>query len=307
MLTLTKLRSLDVTDQGTPRHLSAASGLARVADTLYVAADDDLHLGVFPATGAVPGRLIRLFSGALPSEKDARKARKPDLESIAVLPPFGRYASGALLGLGSGSTPNRRRGVLVGLDAHGAPEGTPQVVNLAGLFAVLERQFPAVNVEGATVAGGELLLLQRGNNRDPRNAIARLPLASVLDDLVAEAAIGATTPTAIAFAELGRCGGVPLCFTDASALPDGGIAFSAIAEDTDDAYHDGPCVGAAVGIVERDGRIRALERLERPLKIEGLDARVTGDAMKLLLVTDADDAAVPACLYGGTMAYPRSN
>jgi hypothetical protein len=305
MLSLTKLRALDVADGAPMRHLSAASGLARAGESLYVVADDELHLGVFPASGDAPGRLLRLFSGALPAEKAARKARKPDLESVAVLPPFGRYESGALLALGSGSTPNRRRGVLIGLDRHGAADGAPRTIDLSGLFGVLERPFATPNIEGATVSGGELLLLQRGNNRDPRNAIVRLALAAVLDGLAAEAAVGAVAPSAIAFAALGVCGGVPLCFTDASALPDGGLAFSAIAEDTDDAYNDGPCVGSAVGIAEPDGRIRVLERLDPPHKVEGIDARVAGDAVRLLLVTDADDAGVPACLYAAAIPLKR--
>ena len=86
-------------------------------------------------------------------------------------------------------------------------------------------------------------------------------------------------------------------------MPDGATVFTAIAEDTDDAYHDGPCVGAAIGIAERSGgRLRCLHRLERPYKVEGVDARVEGDVIRLLLVTDADDAAVPAGLFSAAIA-----
>jgi hypothetical protein len=169
------------------------------------------------------------------------------------------------------------------------------------VFAVLERQFPALNIEGATVGGSELLLFQRGNNRDPRNAIVRFPLATVLDHLVSKAAIGAMEPIAIAFAELGRCASVPFCFTDASALPDGSVVFSAIAEDTDDSYNDGPCVGSAIGVADREGRIRLMHRLDLAHKIEGIEARVEGDVVRLLLVTDADNPGVPAGLFSATI------
>ncbi|MGH6768416.1 MAG: DUF6929 family protein [Xanthobacteraceae bacterium] len=299
MISLTKLRTLQVADgdDAALRHLSAASGLACLGSSIYVVADDELHLGVFPAAGDAPGRVLPLFAGALPVAKEARKARKPDLESIALLPPFGPYRNGALLALGSGSTPQRCRGVLLGVDGDGVIDAPPRIVDLSGLFGALD--FPALNIEGATAGDGELRLLQRGNNSDPRNAILRYPLPTVLDALASGEAIGA--PSAIAFADLGRVGGVPLCFTDGASLPGGGMVFTAIAEDTADAYNDGPCLGAAIGIVGVDGRVRRIEHLDRPCKIEGVDARMDGDIVRLLLVTDADDAGVAACLFSAVI------
>ena len=80
------------------------------------------------------------------------------------------------------------------------------------------------------------------------------------------------------------------------------MVFTAVAEDTDDAYNDGPCAGAAIGIVDNDGHLRCLRRLDRPYKVEGVDARVDGDVIRLLLVTDADDADIPASLFSATIA-----
>jgi hypothetical protein len=298
MISLTRLRTLHVSDGAAPRGLSAASGLACLGEHIYVVADDELHLGIFPASGEGPGRVLPLFAGALPAAKEARKAQKPDLESIALLPPFGPYRHGALFALGSGSTLQRCRGVLLGVDSEGAVGAPPRIVDLSDLFAALD--FPALNIEGATVGGGELRLLQRGNNSDPRNAILRYPIDAVLAALMAGTAIGA--PSAIAFADLGRVGGVPLCFTDAASLPDGSMVFTAIAEDTADAYNDGPCLGAAIGIMDADGRVRRIESLDRPHKIEGVDARLDGDAVRLLLVTDADDAGVAASLFSAMIS-----
>src|SRR5262245_52390116 len=89
MITLTKIRELDLAqdstragDARTPSHLSAASGLACAGSTIYVVADDELHLGVFDAAGHAPGHLLRLFEGELPMAKAARKRQKPDLEAI---------------------------------------------------------------------------------------------------------------------------------------------------------------------------------------------------------------------------------
>ncbi len=105
------------------RFLSAASGLVRVGDWFYVVADDELHLGVFPVDSAAPLRLVRLLDGALPAGAKQRKAAKPDLESLLVLPATAGSPGGALLALGSGSRPNRRIGALLGLDERGEPLG----------------------------------------------------------------------------------------------------------------------------------------------------------------------------------------
>jgi hypothetical protein len=179
-ISLTKIRELDLADAadaGSPRHLSAASGLAAAGSRLYVVADDELHLGVFPAAGNAPGRLLRLFDGELPADKAARKKQKPDLEAITRLPAFGGHPNGALLALGSGSKRKRHRGALLGLDAHGNIEGAPRIVDCSLLFAVLDREIPALNIEGAVVIGEELRLLQRANRKHPRNAVVHLPLS----------------------------------------------------------------------------------------------------------------------------------
>ena len=309
LISLTKVRTLDLSatpSDGRPLHLSAASGLVRAGRFLYVVADNELHLGVFHATEATAGHLIRLFDGDLPAPAKERKARKPDLEALALLPSFAGYPHGALLALGSGSKRNRRMGALLALDAQGEAGDSPHVCDLAGLFSVPEDIFAALNIEGAVVLGEELCLLQRGNKRIVENAVIRFHLPALLDVLGSGRPIAATEsliPSAICPVVLGEIEGIPLCFTDAAALPNGELVFSAIAEDTEDNYNDGPCTGAAIGIADREGRLRCLYRLDRPHKIEGVDARVEGDVIRLLLVTDADDAAIPASLYSATLPF----
>jgi sugar lactone lactonase YvrE len=94
--------------------------------------------------------------------------------------------------------------------------------------------------------------------------------------------------------DLGEADGVPLGFTDGTALPDGRLVFCAVAERADDSYQDGPCAAAGVGIVGADFKLQWVRRLSRPHKVEGIAVRPDG---RLLLVTDADDARVPASLY----------
>jgi hypothetical protein len=105
--------------------------------------------------------------------------------------------------------------------------------------------------------------------------------------------------------DLGAIDGVPLCFSDGAALPDGSIVFAAIAEAAANSYDDGPCKGAAIGVTNSAGELRFLERLDRGHKIEGIEAQVDGTRVRLRLVTDADDAAAPAQLLGAEIdGYP---
>ena len=302
MLRLTKIRDLDVSASADTEasYLSAASGLVRAGSFLYVVADDELHLGVFPATGDDPGHLIRLFEGALPASKVERKKLKPDLETLMMLPAGERFPHGAILALGSGSKRNRRMGALLRLDAHGALRGSPDVVDLAPIFSPLDDVFREPNIEGGAVVGDEVRLFQRGNKRHRENAIIRYPLASFLDALNMNRH-RAIEPVAIGMVDIGEIDGVPFCFTDAAALPDGEMLFTAVAEDTDDAYNDGPCAAAVVGLVDGDGHVHRLTRLDGPHKVEGVDARAGGDVIRLLLVTDADDPGIPAGLFSATM------
>jgi hypothetical protein len=304
MITLKKLRELDLAatgEAGMPRHLSAASGLACPGSAFYVVADDELHLGMFDVAGDAPGRLLRLFDGELPTEKKARKKQKPDFEAITQLPAFGDCPSGALLALGSGSKRNRCSGALLRLDARGVIDGGPRLLDVSPLFEELERHCPALNIEGAVVIGGELRLLQRANKKHPQNAIVRYPLSAILDALAIGAVIGAIAPAAIDIVDLGAIDGIPLSFTDGASLPDGAMVFTAVAEDTEDTYNDGACLGAAIGVVAPDGAVRLLEPLDACHKVEGVAARIDDNVVRLLLVTDADDPAIPANLFAATL------
>jgi len=266
-----------------------------------VIADDELHLGVFPAEEGKPGRLIRLFPGKLPAKPKQRKRRKPDLEALTLLPPCAGHAHGALLALGSGSRPNRRGGALLTLDAQGKAGEVAQACDLSGLLAPLEDRFAELNIEGAVVVGDELCLLQRGNRETRQNALIRFRLSPLLNALGCGLTIAVMPPFAVHALDLGEVDGIPLGFTDAAALPNGELLFTAVAEDTGDNYQDGPCTAAAIGIVTREGVVRRLHPLDHAHKIEGVHATVRGGRIDLLLVTDDDDPGVAACLYSASL------
>jgi hypothetical protein len=94
----------------------------------------------------------------------------------------------------------------------------------------------------------------------------------------------------------------PLTLTDAAAPPDGSFVFTAAAEDTRDSYADGVCLGDAVGIVNAEDVIVGMWKLSEKVKPEGIAARITREGLELLMVTDDDDAAVPAQLLTVTIA-----
>jgi hypothetical protein len=290
-----RLRELHVRlSDDTTAHLSAASALVRVGGDLYVVADDQPYLARFASTENSPGKIIPLLDEQWPEAKKVRKAAKADFESLMYLPPSEQFTHGALFALGSGSRPNRERGVLLPATATG-DWGSPKVVDLSALFALLKPKFPMLNIEAAFVSENEFVLLQRGNKADARNACARFALGDILDALTDNRSF-ADIDFNLYFYSLGNIAGVPLCFTDAAALPDGRFAFSVVAESVADNYNDGQCVGAAVGIADLEGNVLSIEALDQPYKVEGIEAQITDGRIDLLLVTDADAAEIPARL-----------
>lgn len=270
--------------------VSAASALVLEGSLALVLADDALELEGYHLLGGARAWSVPLLARpALPEEHAARKAAKPDFEALARLP------EGQLLALGSGSTAGRRRGALL---ARGAtPEEPPRVlheVDLAPLYLALEAQLPALNIEGAAALSGALCLLHRGTRGDD-NAVVELALAEALAALRAGEPLTGAHLRAVRRVDLGRLEGVPLGFTDAAPLdPErGALAFSAAAEDTENPYDDGPCRGSVLGLLEPDGRVHSVVRVEGNAKIEGLALAREG----LWMVADPDDPTVRAWLY----------
>lgn len=281
--------------------VSSGSGLELCSGYAYVAIDDDVHVGVLPASLTGPVRLVRVFPGELPVEHAMRKRRKPDLEAVLGMraghPDRGSWL---LLGVPSGSTLRRRRGFVAGLHDHGEMRGVPRTVDWSSLFTVLERELPELNVEGAAVVGDRFLLLCRGTSGS--NHVATLSPAAVLEDLVV-GEIGSRCLQQLTRCELGELDGVALGFSDATTV-DGRIMVTATAEDTDNAYDDGPVAGSVVAWLCDDCTgATPVGRVDAPDKVEGLAvARASADELVLWLVTDDDDPARPSRLIEARVA-----
>lgn len=287
-ITAEPLRKLTVLPASHPRgqsHMSAASGLVCAHGRVYVVADDEHHLAVFCDLHS-PGRLHRILPGDLPQPTPARKRLKPDLEALLLWPACTRLPQGALIAFGSGSRAQRERGVVIPLRANGEPAEARQF-DLAPLYAPLKAALGSINIEGALVLDNELVLLNRGVGGLHANATVHYPLSS-LQDAIDGRSVDAEL-LAIRRYVLGSIDGIELGFTDAAALPDGRWVFCAAAENTADSYADGPCSGAAVGVVDAHGEVMALHRLEPALKVEGIAALLTADGINLCMVSDADD------------------
>ena len=288
-----------------PRFVSAASGLVHVGELRYLVVDDLHDLAVFPNGTRRAGSLVRLFPGTVPSRKKARKKVKRDLESLVRLPAFDGFPHGALLALGSGSRPRRRAGALAALDGQGRVSGGVKRIDLADLYRALGDEVGEVNIEGAFVDDSHLSLLQRANVGQPRNARIRLRLQTTLEALSRERSLTSKALVDVIDYNLPGIDGFPLGFTDGAALAGGGFAFTAVAEDTDDAYADGSCVGSAIGIVDGRDVVRELWRLRPALKVEGIAVVQDDKGTTLEVVTDADDPKVPARLLSVSLQRER--
>ena len=262
--------------------VSAASGLVLRGGRFHVVADDEHALQVFGPDGAV--QRVALLPDALPDAPAARKAGKADFEILLDLPGLG------LLAMGSGSRPARERAVLL------PDRGERRLIDTAPLCARLRGTFPDLNLEGAALLDDALVLLQRGNRRDPRNAlvfVARQDLWRARESGRFEA----TGAPRIVTLALGAQGDVPWSCTDLASLQDGGLLASGVLEDTCSAYDDGRCLGSSLLRLAPDGTLRWHRRLEVDGKVEGLAV----DGEDVWLVTDADDRSVPARLLRATL------
>ena len=296
------LRPLDLTEPlpcGSP-FVSAASGLAVVDGHFIVAADDAHHLGLFACGSTARGRSLRILEGDLPENPGERKRRKPDFEALTVLPPTSAFPSGALLVVGSGSTANRNVAVLIEIDPAGRLTGQTHRRCLSDLYKPLRSQIGEVNIEGAFVLDGDLMLLSRANGSTPDNHVARYSLDGLSAWLSATESTP-TVPSSVTQLRVGVIDGVPLGLTDGAPHPDGGWVFSAAAEDTDHSYNDGALAGAAVGIVDRHGEVTYLARIQPNVKVEGIIATVDAAVTTLTMVTDGDDPSTAASLLAATL------
>jgi hypothetical protein len=298
-LHLRKLRDLEVEEPsapGRPAHLSAASGVVRRGEFVYVIGDDELHLGVFRLSSSEPGRLRRVLGGDLPGDDGERSNRKPDLEALTLLPPFEEHPYGALLGLGSGSAPERDRGFVCALAADGSIAGEPEELALRPLYRLLREHVADLNVEGAATMGERLWLLNRGATGEAPNLVAELSLERLMRSLREDRCLDAEELETVRVYELGDIDGVQLSFSDATPIADQLLVFTASAE-----ADDGQIRGSVVGTLGLDGSVRRLRTIDRRWKVEGVHAAIDTGVLDFTFVCDQDDPGAPAPLLSAAM------
>ena len=273
-------------DDGAP--VRAASAVAAYEGGWLVVQDDATHgawwrgeslsrVRVFP-----PVEGLDAFSPA-----EGTKHLKPDLEAALPVP------GGAVLLLGSGSTPRRMRAALLQ-----GPDSPVRTADLTPVYAAVSSALgldpELLNLEGACLVGPSLRWFHRGA-ADVPSASVDVPLDALLACFDEPREVPVGSPRTY---DLGTVDGVPLAVTDALALPDGTVLVSTAAEDTPDAYDDGPVIGAALALLDDDG-VRASARLPElrgeVQKVEGLAPRHTrADGLEVLAVVDADDPELPS-------------
>jgi hypothetical protein len=285
--------------------VSAASGVVQRGDFVYVIGDDELDLAVFEVSSDAPGQTRRVLSGELPAEHAARKSSKPDLEALTVLPPFEDHPHGALLGLGSGSTPQRDRGFLWALGPDGSLQDEAREISLAPLYTALRERVDDLNIEGASVMGDQLWLLQRGNGPHGENLIAELVLSEVMESLLRDRAVVAAELQRLRGYDLGTLAGGKLTFSDASPLGGELLVFTASAEGSPNTHEDGAILGSVVGTIDLDGDVRRLRTIDRKYKVEGVHATFDTGVMTMTFVCDQDDPDVASPLLSATMPLDR--
>jgi hypothetical protein len=304
-LELRRLRDLDLSeppDEGQPAHIASASGVAKRGDFVYVVGDDLLQVGVFELAGGGPGIARRVFPGDLPDGASERKRAKPDLEGLTTLPPVDGEPNGGLLGLGSGSSRDRDRGFYWPFDADGSLAGEPRTIELRPVYEAIRGELGGeINIEGAAVLGDRLWLFHRANRGQAPNTVAEFELGDLSRTLREDLILDPDELAAIRSYELGELEGVALCFSDATALTNELVCFSASAEGEE----DGDIHGSVVGTISADGSVRRLRTIDPRWKVEGVHATIDTGIIDFLFVCDQDDRETPSPLLSATMPIER--
>ncbi len=253
--------------------VSASSGLVFLDGRFFVVADDENFLLSFSLEEKNDERKIILNDESLPLEPKARKKVKPDFECLIVI-------NGSLLVVPSGSTLNRHRGYLV-------TEGSVLPVDFQFLFGGLRKKIDELNIEGGFFHDEHIYLFHRKNTISGANAMIKVKAQLPLSD------------RSIVWIRPVDLGPNIYGITDAAFIAEQKIWFTAVAENTLNAYDDGPFEGALLGCMNLNGEVKFTEPLEITVKPEGLC--VPPQANYFYLVTDADDPSLPSLMYKGIL------
>jgi hypothetical protein len=233
-----------------------------------------------------------------------------------------------VVALGSGSSPLRERVVVCRGLGGAASEARVDLHDArafyAGLRAATDFAGSELNVEGAAyLGGGRLRLFNRGNGAPrggllPVNATCDVDWPALLAYLGAPEREPPPAPADVVQWDLGAWDGVALTFTDAAPGPRGAVhgtrwtVYTAAAEASPDATHDGLVAGSAVGVIAeraaggttaRWAPLRDAAGAPFAGKAEGI-VLAPDDPTRAYVVVDRDDYAAPSQLCEVVLGGP---
>lgn len=274
-ITLKQMGTLDV---------SAASGLLFLNNNFYVIADDEVCLSIY-SSDLRKIKQIQLLKNDLPIEYKARKALKPDFESLVYI-----SKTGAILVLPSGSKPNRSEGALL-------IDDKVEKINFTKLYQFLLELNPELNIEGAVTTANELKIFSRGNGPSGKNFMINLNIGLLIDEIKNQNSLTEKTFINQIQCDFGKMNGFNLGITDAALETSGRVWYIAVAESSVSTYDDGSFEGAVIGCMDENAKIIFQRQLIVPSKPEGLALDLV--RKKFYVVTDADNRSQLAQLFVG--------
>lgn len=287
-----KRRDLNIKSSGgQPGFLSPTSGVVKLGDRVFVVSADTSTLAEFSLANLVePGSLLEMIpsdSNLLPETESA--GTKPKFESLIHLSAEDIPPGGALLAVPSGTNTNHPTGVLLLLDDTGAVQNQ-KLVDFKSLYGILASSIPDLNIEGSVCSAEKVYLFQRGNSNGSRNAVIELHKDRFIDCLRYFASVESIALSSITDCELDVIHGCRLGFTDAAALEDGRIVFTAAAEES------GLCKGFAIGLMSKELKILKLKKFDKGPQIEGIFAESLKPPL-LWMVFDKTAPETPSSLF----------
>jgi hypothetical protein len=240
----------------------AASGLVIRDGVFYIVSDDEVSL-VY-GTPAKKFKTYPLWDEILPEDPAERKKVKPDFEclyfdgdTLTILPSFSR----------------KNRILAARVFFEGNKITGHELVDLKEMREELSPRIHDLNIEGALIFHGELILFHRGNGKHAQNAVIQgervVPLKLPLHE------------------------GVPLTITDATIYKNE-IWFLSVAEATESSYLDGEVRGSFLGMLDGNFQVKKLFQLDFPNKPEGLAFL---NDRELYVVTDDDSRLKKSRLF----------
>ena len=269
--------------------VSSGSGIAVQKDSVIIVGDDVNYLTAI----SIKNREARniLFDTNATYER-IPKSIKHDLESCTLAEMNNQTY---LLAFGSGGL-SPQRDSLFGFNR--TNEGQHFKISLIRLYDSISHQAglkkAELNIEGAAIAGKNLLLFNRG-----KNFIAVIPWHE-MEDYISRPESAAIPSCKILPVQLPVINNFPVGFSGACTIDDNYILFTASLEETTDYIQDGAVKGSYIGTIELNDHavIKNLVQLRDDKgnivldKLESIDVyEKSASMLKAIAVADNDDGS----------------